>query len=252
KALNADTYEASGAAGFINEKAVLSVQDGAFKLTITIPHNDMAEITSLQIEGAEPTINGDAWTYDLSNLKSELNAQVSYEVPSIEMVHDDLPFRFILEGLDDLPKADDNTGDEDTDSNEDGSGEDSTDGEENDSENANDSNDGNEQDESEENGDTNTDGSDDGKVEEGIKNPDKTYETEFITDSSATQNQFNNPVTLLIKDGKQYIQMSGTGGQFIKSLTGNGTEVTWLEKNDDGTFLIQFALPGDLSDKIDF
>src|SRR5699024_8959384 len=164
----------------------------------------------------------------------------------------DLPFRFILEGLDDLPKADDNTGDEDTDSNEDGSGEDSTDGEENDSENGNDSNDGNEQDESEENGDTNKDGSDDGKVEEGIKNPDKTYETEFITDSSATQNQFNNPVTLLIKDGKQYIQMSGTGGQFIKSLTVNGTEVTWLEKNDDGTFLIQFALPGALSDEIDF
>src|SRR5699024_10724063 len=83
-------------------------------------------------------------------------------------------------------------------------------------------------------------------------NPDKTYETEFITDSSATQNQFNNPVTLLIKDGKQYIQMSGTGGQFIKSLTVNGTEVTWLEKNDDGTFLIQFALPGALSDEIDF
>src|SRR5699024_1733235 len=104
----------------------------------------------------------------------------------------------------------------------------------------------------EEDGDTNTDGSDEEQNEEGIKNPDKTVELEYITDSSATQKQFNNPVTLLIKDGKQYIQMSGTGGQFIKSLTVNGTEVTWLENNDDGTFLIQFALPGDLSDEIDF
>src|SRR5699024_4546225 len=46
--------------------------------------------------------------------------------------------------------------------------------------------------------------------------------------------------------------MSGTGGQFIKSLTVNGEEVTWGEMNEDGTFVIQFELPGELSDELDF
>src|SRR5690625_1678436 len=105
KALHADKDEASGAAGFIEEDAILSIQDGEVELTITIPHNDMAEIEGLQIEGNAPITQDEGtgnWTYKLDTLKPELVSQVQYAVPSIGMEHD-VPFRFMLEGLDELP-----------------------------------------------------------------------------------------------------------------------------------------------------
>lgn len=118
KALHADKDEKSGAAGFISEAAILSIKDGKAQLRITIPSNDMAEIEGLQIEGIEPTVeeNDDVKhkTYTLRSLESELNAQVQYSVPSLNMEHD-VPFRFILEGLDDLPIVADESGDSDND-----------------------------------------------------------------------------------------------------------------------------------------
>src|SRR5690625_4571168 len=103
KAINKDTGEKSGAAPFINENAMLSIQDGEIELTLTIPHHDLAEINGLQIEDIEPKVeeNDNAMykTYKLNSLKSELDAQVQYEVPSIDMNHD-VPFKFVLEGLD--------------------------------------------------------------------------------------------------------------------------------------------------------
>ncbi len=74
----------------------------------------------------------------------------------------------------------------------------------------------------------------------------------FVTDSDATNNYFENPATLFTKDGQKYIQMNGTGGQFIKSLTINGEEVKWGAIKSDGTFAIQFELEGALSDELDF
>ncbi|WP_164219979.1 NEAT domain-containing protein [Virgibacillus sp. YIM 98842] len=73
-----------------------------------------------------------------------------------------------------------------------------------------------------------------------------------MTDSDATNNYFENPVTLFTKDGQKYIQMNGIGGQFIKSLTINGEEVKWGAIKSDGTFAIQFELEGALSDELDF
>src|SRR5699024_8533776 len=105
KALHADKDEASGAAGFIEEDAILSIQDGEVELTITIPHNDMAEIEGLEIEGNAPITKDEGtgnWTYKLDTLKPELVSQVQYAVPCIGMEHD-VPFRFMLEGLDELP-----------------------------------------------------------------------------------------------------------------------------------------------------
>src|SRR5699024_5929538 len=157
--------------------------------------------------------NGRNMTYQLSELKSEFKAQVQYAVPAIGLEHD-VPFRFILEGLDELPVQEE---------------EPETPEEPEESEDQNDK-----------------------VLGELITDADETHEVEYITDSPATERNFNNPVTLLMKDGKQYIQMSGTGGQFIKSLTVNGEEVTWGEMNEDGTFVIQFELPGELSDELDF
>ena len=74
----------------------------------------------------------------------------------------------------------------------------------------------------------------------------------FVTDSDDTNNYFENPATLFTKDGQKYIQMNGTGGQFIKSLTINGEEVKWGAIKSDGTFAIQFELEGALSDELDF
>ena len=80
---------------------------------------------------------------------------------------------------------------------------------------------------------------------------DKTDSVYFVTDSDATNRYFENPVTLFYKDGQKYIQMDGTGGQFIKSLKINGKEV--LDGvEEDGTFTIQFELDGALSDELDF
>src|SRR5690625_7271611 len=82
-------------------------------------------------------------TYKLDSLESELSAQVQYEVPSLEMNHD-VSFKFVLEGLDELPivdkdsetseePADDNSGESD-DQSENGSDNDEYEGELDDSE----------------------------------------------------------------------------------------------------------------------
>src|SRR5699024_12452934 len=44
-------------------------------------------------------------TFNISNFKKELNAKDQYAVPSIGMEHD-VPVKFILEGLEELPKKD--------------------------------------------------------------------------------------------------------------------------------------------------
>jgi len=115
KAINKDTGEPSGAAGFINEQALLSVENGEAELKITIPNNDMAEIKGLQIEGLEPQVKEDKdakhMIYKLTTLNSSLDAQVQYEVPSLGMDHD-IGFKFTLEGLDNLPVKDNDEKDE--------------------------------------------------------------------------------------------------------------------------------------------
>src|SRR5690625_2521834 len=80
KANHEDKHEASGVAGIIKEEAVLSIKDGKAPLTITVPSTDGAQITGLRVGEQEPVVNEgqDAkdMTYELTNLKSELNARV--------------------------------------------------------------------------------------------------------------------------------------------------------------------------------
>ncbi|MBU5467578.1 NEAT domain-containing protein [Virgibacillus sp. MSJ-26] len=193
KAMHEDKDEASGAAGFINEEAVLSIKDGKAQLTITVPKTDGAEITGLQVEGQEPVVNEgqDAkdMTYELTNLKSELNAQVQYEVPSIGLDHD-VPFRFILEGLDDLPvKEEEATEPEDDD----------TDGVEEDNDKGNnDSEEGTEPEEEPEQD------SDDSviKLDKGYYTIDTSYLRDDNDDKSSMASYLESPVFLEVKDGK--------------------------------------------------
>lgn len=83
--------------------------------------------------------------------------------------------------------------------------------------------------------------------------PDEAYTLNFVSESPSVQRQFLNPVALLYKDGEAYIQIDGTSGQFIESLTINGKEVTWGKKNEDGTFTVQFKVDDtSLSTVLDF
>src|SRR5699024_5390357 len=106
KAMNADKDEASGAAGFINEDAQLIVKEGNVQLKIGVPENDMATIDGIQIEDKEgkTEVKNDVkyYTFNLNKLKQELSSQIQYVVPSFGIDHD-VPFRFNLEGLEDLP-----------------------------------------------------------------------------------------------------------------------------------------------------
>ncbi|AOV06946.1 NEAT domain-containing protein [Sporosarcina ureilytica] len=233
KALNADTGEPSGAAGFINEAATLTIKNGEATLTITVPHNPMAEITGLQIEGINPTVtkgaNATYMAFKLANVKSELNATVSYEVPSLNMVHDNLPLKFALVGLDTIPTVEEVKPEEPTEPEvpvEEPTEEEPVE--------------------------------EPAKPETPVENmnpalvPDKAYTINFVSESRSVNGQFNNPAAVLHKNGETFIQMTGTGGQFIKSLTINGEEVTWGQKNDDGTFTFQFKVNGSLSTVLDF
>lgn len=229
KAINAETGEKSGAAGFLKEEAALTIKDGKATLTITVPHNEMAEITGLQVEGKEPAVtegdDADYLAFSLIELKKELNAQVQYEVPSIGLVHD-VPFKFVLEGLDQIPVVEDATEPEEEPAKPEEPIEPS---------------------EPEQPGDNDKQENVDSALI-----PDEVYHINFISESNAVNRQFNNPAALLYKDGEKYIQITGTGGQYIESLTINGTEVTWGTKNSDGTFTIQFKVGDSLSAKLDF
>src|SRR5690625_5263242 len=58
KAMHATEDKASGAAGYINEKALLSISGDTIKLTITFPNIEGSKITGLQVEGKGPIDSG--------------------------------------------------------------------------------------------------------------------------------------------------------------------------------------------------
>src|SRR5690625_637305 len=213
KAMHEDKDEASGAAGFINEEAVLSIKDGKAQLTITVPKTDGAEITGLQVEGQEPVVNEgqDAkdMTYELTNLKSELNAQVQYEVPLFGLDHD-VPFRFILEGLDDLPvKEEEATEPEDDD----------TDGVEEDNDKGNnDSEEGTEPEEEPEQD------SEDSviKLDKGYYTIDASYLRDDNDNKSSMANYLESPVFLEVKDGKVFATITISEDETVTKMQVEG------------------------------
>src|SRR5699024_1420538 len=213
KALHETEDKASGAAGFINEEAVLSIKDGKAQLTITVPKTDGAEITGLQVEGLEAVVNEgqDAkdMTYELTNLKSELNAQVQYEVPLFGLDHD-VPFRFILEGLDDLPvKEEEATEPEDDD----------TDGVEEDNDKGNnDSEEGTEPEEEPEQD------SEDSviKLDKGYYTIDASYLRDDNDNKSSMANYLESPVFLEVKDGKVFATITISEDETVTKMQVEG------------------------------
>jgi hypothetical protein len=78
------------------------------------------------------------------------------------------------------------------------------------------------------------------------------YELEYETDSDSTSRQLENPVKLLVKDGKQYVQIpvNDRGAGFFRSLKFNGEEVTW-NSIEEGPYVIQYELKDGIESTID-
>lgn len=104
KTLTANTDEQSAAQSFLGKSVTLTVQGEQALLTVEVPSNPMANIDWMKIQGAEPVkVEGDKWTYQLQTIEEILQAEIEYQVPALNMEHV-VSFRFVLEGLDQLPK----------------------------------------------------------------------------------------------------------------------------------------------------
>ena len=80
---------------------------------------------------------------------------------------------------------------------------------------------------------------------------DAVYQLNYETDSKATAAQLENPVKLLEKDDRQYIQIpiNEGGANFFRSLEINGEQVIW-NSITEGPYTIQFELPGNIEDTL--
>lgn len=292
KALNEKENKPSGAANFINEEAKLIIKDDKAQLQITVPEVEIASIDGIQIEKQEAKIEkkdkSKVYIFSLKKIKKELKSQVQYSVPIMNMVHD-VPFRFILEDLDKLPKKpvietkdekkEETIKFETIEKN----------------------------DQSLEKGHTKTvqEGKNglkelsykvtftDGKethrklIEEKvikepvnkivlkgtktnivddketnfdsekeknnaiIKKPKKSKEINYQSDMDLSR-YFNNPAKSIEKNGKKYIQITGNMGQYIEKLVVEGKDAKLGNVNKDGTYIMQFEVTENLSKKLDF
>lgn len=224
-ALKKNTNESSTAAQYMDDKAILKIDNNNVELTLFIPKNDAMEFKKLELDGIEPSIkdSGDshAYTFKLKTLVSKIPAVTTYEVPFIGLVHENVKMDFELIGLDDLPiKADEPKEDP----------------------------------KEEEEESQPTEASEERVVGNMVTEDeaDAVYELNYETDSKATAAQLSNPVKLLEKDSKKYIQIpiNENGAQFFRSLKINDKEVTW-NSITEGPYVIQFELPGKLEDTLD-
>lgn len=271
KLLKAGTNQDSAAAGFMSNQVGLKIEKGEAELTFFIPNKDEMLFTKFELEGKAPKIvegtgihkgeetQGKFYTFPLETIKKELDSIVSYEVPFMDLKHDDIPMDIELFGLEDLPKA--------------SSGSDSSLTEEEENSESGDTPSSNE-------GSAPAEGTEDGTpVEEGEQTPsegekpesgdkpsfeedytpaedqrvvgdlvteeeaDQVQLYEFDTDSRATKGQLVNPVTLLEKDGETYLQItvSPRGFKYFKSLKFNGEEVVW-NNTEQAPVVIQYKL----------
>src|SRR5699024_2691159 len=87
-----DKDEPSAAADYINEKATVSIKDGKYILTITVPKDDQFSLYGMQIDGATETKEEDEnniyFIFELEELNEILYAHTQYEVPAFNLDHD--------------------------------------------------------------------------------------------------------------------------------------------------------------------
>src|SRR5699024_8479957 len=212
KLLKEGTDEESAAAGFMKNEATLSVEDGENALTFYIPKNDMMSFNDFVVEGIDPVVEEEDdlynYTFEPIDVKELLSSTVSYEVPALNLVHDNVGMDIQLLGLDELPEREDEP-----------------------------------------------EGAEDERVVgEHIaeSEADALYTIDYETDSRATAGQLENPVKVLEKDGKSFVQIpvSEGGANFFRSLKFNDEEVLW-NSITEAPFVIQYELEEGLEDEID-
>lgn len=116
-ALHADKDESSVAVDYINEGAKVIVNGGEAELRVTVPKDEEFALYSLKKQGAsERQEEDDNNLYYYFNLdetdinNAMINVVTSYEVPSMDFVHENVEFRFQITGLDNMDKESDGEG----------------------------------------------------------------------------------------------------------------------------------------------
>src|SRR5699024_6533720 len=202
---------------YINDEATLIIDGDDAKLRITIPTIEGFTFSAFSIQGNDAVVDGEQMTFTLNELQSTVDALVSYKVDmaGLQFEHDDVGLRFVINGLNDLPEMEEPE-------------EEPEEPEE-------------EPNEPEEEPEAPEEDEEDNRVPgDLITDADETEEVTYVTDTSMIERYFDNPATLVHKDGKKYIQINGNSAQYITSLTINGEEVTWSEIAEDGTYTFQF------------
>lgn len=234
ESLHAEKDEKSGAANFIGQQATLTVQEGKIALTITIPNNEMAEITGLQVKGKEPKIEKDDkakyFTYELDELTTYIDAKVQYEVPSMGMKGDE-PFRFHLKGLDDLPVKKDEP-------------EESNEPEDENNNSENEDNNANEENNSEEDADDSII-----KLEKGYYTINVAYLKNDSDEKSSMGSYLKDSAFLSVKDGKVHVTLTVNDDETVTKLQVNEKSAV-EQKVEDNIRYETFELV-DLSSKLD-
>lgn len=221
--LTKGTDDTSIANQYVNEDAKLNIENGKAELVIAIPKLDGFKFEEFEIEGVKfektETEEIDYYKFKINEVKSKLASVITYTLTEpFEFYHPNVGMDIELVGLDDLPKI------------------------EEDSENP-----------EEEKPDPEV--AEEERVVDNILTEDEADSVElyeFDTDSQATAGQFKNPVKLLEKDDKQYVQIliNEGGAQFFRSLKFNGEEVIW-NSITEGPYVIQYELPNGIDAEID-
>lgn len=108
-ALHSDKDESSVAADYINEGAKVIVKGGEAELKVTVPKDEEFSLYSLKKQEAsekqEEDDNNLYYYFSLDEADIDnamINVVTSYEVPSMEFVHENVEFRFQITGLDNI------------------------------------------------------------------------------------------------------------------------------------------------------
>lgn len=105
--------EKSVAGDYMSDKAELKVDDGVYELTLINNTADMVIFTKFELDGvsaiSEKKEGKEYFTFILSELKTDYQALLDYEVPAIGFVHPNVPMDVELLGLENLPKKSDSS-----------------------------------------------------------------------------------------------------------------------------------------------
>src|SRR5690625_1280125 len=94
------------------------------------------------------------------------------------------------------------------------------------------------------------------KPQVSTEKPDKAYEINYVimnkngVDTSVADQFFVKPGTLLVKDGKTYLQVTINNGEMVEKLSSQYGDAVIVKRNKDGSIVVQLRVNDDLSDTL--